>query len=588
MPLSVCVVKNGKYQYIRVCESYRNQKGQPTSRTVENHGRLDAALAKDPEYLEKLRARIKQENEAAKQAKHALIEQGGVERIRKLVALKNVTPQGQERAFKKFNVGAALIRKVWKDLTLHDMFRHLQTKTHQDYSYDKAAYLLAEQRILNPGSKRQAYLTKEQSIFDYSEIQHEKVLYKVLDRLASDKEAIVHHLNVQIGHRLKRTVDVAFYDVTTYAFESRHADDLRNFGLSKDHKVNEVQVVLGLVMDEHGIPVDYELFPGNTSEFGTMVPIIKRLKEAYNIKQLTVVADRGLNSDDNLMALRDLACNFVIAQKIRNCSEEEKALILSEENWTSTLVEDDEVLAKYKTLPMKACLKERKVSKKTGRVYRGKVVDTMDVKWLISYSAARAAKDRSDREKAVTKAEKALEKGQLSMRGFRSLIDIPKGEGKPRLNIAKIQEQEKWDGFYAICTNLDVEDPKKITEIYRKLWRIEDCFRVSKSQLETRPCFVWTEDHIRGHFVSCYISLVLEKYMEYVLKQKLGDEVTSSGLCQALRQAEVVCEDSNPQQTVYLRLYEDTLFDQMAEVFELKALNRVEDKSSLRRKLRIR
>ena len=142
--------------------------------------------------------------------------------------------------------------------------------------------------------------------------------------------------------------------MTTYSFDSRCVSDYKDFGISKDHKVNEVQVVLGLVMDENGIPIDYELFNGNTNEFGTMVPLIEKIKKTYHLKQLIVVADRGLNSCQNLFDLKDIGCDFVIAQKFKTTSEHLKEQILDHENWQKFVCNDEgEVVCRYKTLDVK-------------------------------------------------------------------------------------------------------------------------------------------------------------------------------------------------------------------------------------------
>ena len=169
----------------------------------------------------------------------------------------------------------------------------------------------------------------------------------------------------------------------------------------------------------------------------------------------------------------------------------------------------------------------------------------MNLQWIVSYRPRRAKKDRADRDRAMDKARDAIKNpGKLRLTGYKSLVKMPRKDGAPQLDTEKIEEQSQWDGYYVICTNLEIS-PERATEIYRKLWQIEDCFRVSKSQLETRPCFVWTDSHIYGHFLSCFISLVLEKYMLYSLKQELGDQVTHGKMCSALRQSQVVYDDIN-------------------------------------------
>lgn len=591
MSRNVCIVsgKGGKYKYVRVCESYRNAEGKPRSRTIENHGSLDELLKKDPLYVEKLRERVAKENAAAKSALLGGLESSAQERIRRLETAAAGGPDYGH--VKKLGLGSALLRQVWKeDLNLPQLFRYLQSKTKIEYSYEKAAFLLCAGRILNPGSKKRTFARKDRSIVPYDELSDINAVYRVLDRLAADKEAVVRHLDREIGKRMERRLTAAFYDVTTYAFESRTADELRDFGLSKDHKVNEVQVVLGLVMDEDGIPIDYELFPGCTSELGTMLPLIARIKKKHGAERLTVVADRGLNSNENLQGLKDLGCDFVIAQKVKSCSEAQKAAILNEENWSDFVLGDDgEILCKYKVMDVRKDIFETRLSASTGRKYTSsKKIDAIDVKWVVSHSLSRAAKDLAELDRAVEKAKKALKnKSCLSSRGYKSLISIP-SEGTPTLNTRKIEEARKWAGYYAICTSLDKVDPKEIMRIYRNLWRIEDCFRISKDVLEARPCFVWTPDHIRGHFVSCYISLVLEKYMLNTLKAKLQG-MTTEVMNEALREAEVGYDDGNPQMPVYLRLYPaESRFDEMLKVFGLEPPCRYEQKASLRKKLRLK
>lgn len=512
MPLHVSVVSVKNYKYIRVYSSYRNEKGQPRSRVIENHGRLDAALQKDPQYLEKLKQRIEEENRLEAQTKAQNLELQAQKRIDKLAeAAKGFNDKPGH--FRTYNVGAALIRKVWSDLKMPEMFRHLQRNRKIEYPYDRTAYLLTEQRLLNPASKLKNFANRNHSIVDHTEIDRLEDLYKVLDVLQEDKRTIVRHLNKEIQKKTKKKVTAVFYDVTTYSFESRSISEYKDFGLSKDHKVNEVQVVLGLVMDENGIPIDYDLFSGNTNEFGTMIPQIKRIKSSCDLEQVIVVADRGLNSSKNLFDLKKLGCDFVIAQKFKTASAELKQQILDQDNWEETVCnEDGEVISQYKTLSVQQDFHEIKQSPRTLRNYKtSKVLDTMDLNWMVSYSAARAAKDKADRDRAIEKAKKAVaEPNRLRNTGFKSLIKVPKGKGKPSIDWDKINEQAQWDGYYVVCTNLTIS-PQEATSIYRKLWQIEDCFRVSKTHLEARPCFVWTDPHIYGHFLSCFISLVIEK-----------------------------------------------------------------------------
>lgn len=590
MSRNVTIMSCNGYKYVRVCESYRNAEGKPRSKVIENHGRLDQLEAKDPEYVAKLRERVRQENESAKAAYALNLENAAQSRIRRLESISQGTP---DYGFAEpINIGSALLRQVWKeDLNLPQVFRYLQSKTEMSYSYDQAAFLLTAQRILRHGSKKKAFEFRNSDIVP-CDIDDLNVVYRVLDRLSADKPAIVKHLNREINKNLKRSITAAFYDVTTYAFESRKADDLRKFGLSKDHTVNEVQVVLGLVMDEHGIPIDYDLFPSNTSEFSTMIPMIERIRKDYNLTKLVVVADRGLNSNENLTELIKMDCDFVLAQKIRNCKQEQRDQILDDADWENVISEQDGVvLCRYKTLAMKKPLYETRINPETGRKSQSrKAGEEMDVRWIVSYSQARANKDLADLERSIEKAQRALDQktSLTSSRGYKSLIVTPKGKGQPKLNQDKIDDARRWAGYYAVCTNLETKTPSEIMGIYRHLWQIEDCFRVSKTTLEARPCFVWTKEHIEGHFMSCFISLVIEKYLRHVLKSKF-QEITNDEINTALRTALLAYDNGNPQVPMYLRLYSsDSRFDDMLRTFGLEPPCRYETPMSLRKKLRLK
>lgn len=596
MALCVCVIKNRKYQYVRVCRAYRNEKGQPTSETIENHGRLDECLKKDPNYVETLRERIAKQNALQKEVEAKLFQDQLAENTQRLIDAKNQSSTDALNDYsscRRLNIGVAVIKRVWDQLNLSSSFQYLQSKTKVKYRYDHLAFMLSALRILLPSSKLRAYQHRNDYIVDFSEFDNLKTVYNVLNRLAQDKQAIVRSLNRQISKLTKRDLTLAFYDVTTYGFESQAQSELKDFGLSKANKVNEVQVVLGLVMDSNGIPVDYDLLPGNTSEFGTMIPIIERVKQTYNIDRLTVVADRGLNSSENLSKLKLMNCDFVIAQKIRNCSQEIQDEILDEANWEQTVFDEQtgEVFCRYKHLSVPRELRETKISPKTGKKYNtSKIIETMDVNWVVSYSPKRAHKDNADTDRLVSKAQKAIDNklSLVSSRGYRALLKVPKTNENVQLDLAKIADRRKWAGYYAVCTNLPVDDHQKIMSMYRQLWQIEDCFRTSKTWLETRPCFVWTDEHIQGHFMSCYLALTIERLMKFLVRQA-GLQISSEALLQTLRTASVTpVSNTSKSAVVYQKMDVDQYFDDVCEVFGLGRLHRYESRGGLLKALKLK
>ena len=395
MPVNVSIVKNGNHRYIRVCQSYRNEKGQPTSRVIENHGRLDLALAKDPQYVEKLRERVKEQNELEKQAKIGLIEKQAAETMQHYQDLAG--EKANTESFHCLNVGMTVVKKLWNDLSLPSIFRYFDRNSRAHYAYNDLVFYLCMSRILAPGSKLKKFYDKDDYILDFNDdITNLRNLCRVLDRLSEDKPSLVNSLGHQVGKLTGRKVTAAFYDVTTYEFESQCQSKLKDFGLSKANKVNEVQVVMGLVMDENGIPVDYELFKGNTSEFGTLCPIIERLKQNYQLEKVVVVADRGLNSNENLVKLLDMGCDFVIAQKIKNLGKDMAEKVRSDD-WQGMHIDTQsgEVLYKWRKMAVDKPLYETKINPVTGKksINRNKEIGNLSVTWLVTYSQARANKD---------------------------------------------------------------------------------------------------------------------------------------------------------------------------------------------------
>ena len=591
MPVNVSIVKNGNHQYIRVCQSYRNEKGQPTSRVIENHGRLDLALAKDPQYVEKLRERVKQQNDLEKKAKIELIEKQAAETMQQYQNL--ASDKNNTQSFHCLNIGMTIVKKLWNDLSLPAIFRYLDRNSRARYSYNDLVFYLCMSRILAPGSKLKNFYDKDDYILDFNQdISNLRVLYRVLDRLSQDKTSLVPSLGHQVGKLTGRKITAAFYDVTTYEFESQSQSELKDFGLSKANKVNEVQVVMGLLMDENGIPVDYELFRGNTSEFGTLCPIIERLKQTYHLQKVVVVADRGLNSNENLSKLVEMKCDFVIAQKIKNLGREMGEKVRTDP-WDGVHVDTQtgEVLYQWRKMEVEKPLYETTIDPASGKKTdnRNKETGKLSVTWLVTCSEARAHKDLADLNRKIEKAQKALSSKQslTSAKGYKGLIKVPKGQGKPELNLEKIRKERQWAGYYAICTNLSDKKHDEIMKQYRQLWRIEDCFRTSKSYLEARPCFVWTDEHINGHFLSCYISLVIEKLAMHLLKQKLP-EMTEERFLSAIRQAQVLPLNTDPLNLVYLKVDCNKDFDQICEAMGLGVLSRCESRAGLHKKLKIK
>ena len=484
----VQVYTNRGNKYVRVVHSYRDpETNKPKMKVIKNYGNLEKLLKQDKNFLEKLEKEIKEKNERLKEST--------IDKIKK-IETNNFEKEGLVRK----NYGYLVYEKIWQELGMSRWIKDIKTRS--KIEIEEILKQLVFQRLLTPSSKKSAYDHRE----NYVDFRNDLILedyYRVLDIIYDEKEKLEKHLNSTLKKKFNRELNVVLYDVTTYYFESVKKDEIKGFGFSKDNKVNQVQVVMGLLIDNNGIPVGYELYPGNTSEFSTLYPVIKDLKEKYKFKKVIVAADRGLNSGKNLLLLKELGLDYVMAYKLKGAKKEIKEKLF-EGGYT---IEKE---FKYKLIEH---VKEIRVDGKAE-----KIQDNL----LLGYSEKRAKKDKADRQRLLDKADKLLNNPSMMKqelkKGGKKFIKVTKGNLDIELDVKQIEEAEKMDGFFAIEYSQKELTGREVREIYGSLWKIEDSFRVLKTNLEARPIFVWSEKRIRAHFLICYLALVIERYLEKLLK----------------------------------------------------------------------
>ena len=484
----VQVYTNRGNKYVRVVHSYRDSEtNKPKMKVIKNYGNLEKLLKQDKNFLEKLEKEIKEKNERLKEST--------IDKIKK-IETNNFEKEGLVRK----NYGYLVYEKIWQELGISRWIKDIKTRS--KIEIEEILKQLVFQRLLTPSSKKSAYDHRE----NYVDFRNDLILedyYRVLDIIYDEKEKLEKHLNSTLKKKFNRELNVVLYDVTTYYFESVKKDEIKGFGFSKDNKVNQVQVVMGLLIDNNGIPVGYELYPGNTSEFSTLYPVIKNLKEKYKLKKVIVAADRGLNSGKNLLLLKELGLDYVMAYKLKGAKKEIK----------EKLFEDGYTIEKEFKYKLIEHVKEIRVD--------GKVEKIQD-NLLLGYSEKRAKKDKADRQRLLDKADKLLNKPSMMKqelkKGGKKFIKVTKGNLDIELDVKQIEEAEKMDGFFAIEYSQKELTGREVREIYGSLWKIEDSFRVLKTNLEARPIFVWSEKRIRAHFLICYLALVIERYLEKLLK----------------------------------------------------------------------
>lgn len=399
-----------------------------------------------------------------------------------------------------------VIEALWEKFRLNNFFSQIISSRSIKYDLAGAIKLMLADRLSNPCSKYKTYLNSDY----YDGLGHEELhnIYKSLNELCNIKKPLERHLFNECKFYSYIELDVVFFDVTTFHFESVNQDEIRDFGYSKACKFNEVQVVLSLFISKNGIPLGFDTFPGNTYEGNTLSTAIRRLKDDYKINKIIVVADKGINSGVNLQTIIEEGFEYIVGSRIKNLTRNMQQKVLNITNYQcANEFEEAEPLFKYKIIDY-----EKKI--KIGKTYKA-----IPSKLVCTWSAKRAKKDAFDRERLVNKAKKILKEGDSAEgRGAKKYLinTTPKAY---ELNEDKIIQDAKWDGFYALETSDKDLSAETVLNAYKQLWKIEESFRIYKSHLETRPLYHWNPERIQGHFVLSYIAFLFERSLEIELNK---------------------------------------------------------------------
>ena len=540
----VAVTGSGKYKVIQFREDIRvpgtNKKKTKVIKTIGNYEKM---LEEDPDVISKLKEealRITHENKMSKAP------------ITLKVSSDEIT--SPEDVVKSFKFGHGLIKEIWKEMKLENYFLEKCDKRNAK-SIEKALFYLTSHRCTNPLSIYSS--ASEQTFHAGLEPVGLDVMYKTLEVLSDQKEELIKHIADFFEKKTNRSGPEAYYDVTTYSFESTKWGELRLFGFSKDHKNNEVQVVMGLLLDNNGIPITYEIFPGNTMDQNTLKKSVENLKKLYKLDKITLVADRGLNSGNNLEYLCNGGHDFVISYTLKRSAQTFKQLVWEKTDWQEKKDETGEIIYKSKViesvLEVKVPIKTENKENKRGRPKKYDKIN-IPVKIHLTWSKKRAEKDKSDRERILEKLKKRLDKPyQLKAaikRGSNQYLQMEIDTEGWKLDDEKIIEASRYDGYYAIITNNLNLDTEKVSDIYNGLWKIEDSFRVLKTDLKARPVFVWSDEHIKGHFAMCFISLCIIRYFQYLLKEHKEKNISACKIMKALNEPTAIVQGSYPDNLI--------------------------------------
>ena len=458
------------------------------------------------------------------------------------------------------NFGYASLSKIYHELGIHTFLINRQRHSKEEYDANTIMKMLVYSRMLNPASKMKSYEERER-FFENPDYSLDDV-YRCLTFINSYRDNLQLWINDRIKELYGRDTKLVYYDVTNYYFETDKIDDFKRKGVSKEHRPNPI-VQMGLFMDNNGIPITYQLFPGNTNDCLTYRPNLSRIKHDYNLGKVVVVADKGMTTGDNVWYTLSAGDGYVFSMSVRGADKELKDYVLDEEGY--------EWLGKEYKRKSRLYPRTIQITSTSGR----KIKKTVHEKQVVFYSEKYDKRAKAERAAVIAKAQdiitspgKYTQATSYGAAGYIKNISFDKKTGevlKPEksleLDLKKLQEEEKFDGYYVIVTSEYKESSDRIIEMYRGLWKIEESFRVTKSDLEARPVYVSREDHIQAHFLTCFVALIIARILEMKTEQKYS----ITRMLESLSKAEC----SHLQQNYYLFDYYDEVLEDIGEKLEI-------------------
>ena len=580
MFLKVTSAYKGK-KYLSYVQGYRDIDGKIKHKTIEKIGYLDdlKLVYNDPisHFKAELKKRKLEEPES--------------------LSIKSIKSKMITESDCSKNLGYCFLKYIYNELAIPEILNEKQTDTKLEFNLNEIFSLLVFSRILFPDSKKATYELKNKYFEKYDFSLNN--LYRSLDYFKDFKEDLEINFWNLTKDRYNRDITKTYYDCTNYYFEVEYNDDdifdkdnnlikkgYRKRGPEKNHRQDPI-VEMGLLMDASGLPIAYNLFPGNESEKLSLIPEINRLKNKFGVKRTIVVVDRGLNCSENVIKISGLSFEqslkmngYLYGQSVRGADKEFKEWVLADGYTESEIIENGEKIKfihKSRVYPKTMyVIREDKGKTKSGNPKKEKVI--VDQKQMVYYSQKYADKQKRDRDKMIEKAkdlianpEKYTRATSYGASGYVKNISFVDATGEIAqgkeltLDKSKIEEEKKFDGYYSIVTSEEKLSDIEIRNIYRGLAKIEETFKVTKSLLNARPAYVWTPEHIEAHFLTCFVALLITRILELKLENKYSPERIVNSLKNYT--------SSNIEHDVYLQSFCDDIIVDCGKIFNIN-LNR--------------
>ena len=548
--------KLNNYSYYSIIKDYTNMNGKRTTKIFEKLGNQEQVekrfgktdtINKIKEYIDELNNENKEE----------LLK-------REYNPNKRIAP-GIKR---QFNVGYLFLQKLYNQLKINEICKSIQDKYQFHLDLNEILSYLVYARIIYPSSKLETFKQCQNFIEQPKFKLHDE--YRALSYIAENMDYIQEQLFNNSKNILKRNSKVIYYDCTNYFFEIDEEDDLRKYGISKEHKPNPI-VGMGLFMDGDGLPLSCNIYPGNMNEQKTLIPEETKIVDNFKLDDSKIIlcTDAGLASDDiKNFNIKDNR-GFVITQSLKKLKEEDKNKVFDKSEWR--IPNDLKNTYNLEDIENNDSLKEKYYDTLFYKIIQ---TETKSVKQdlIVTFCFKYFDYNRNIRNNQIERAKKSIESNQVTRKGknqndYRRFVEttISTNNGEIAenttysINQSLIDEEEKYDGYYALTTNL-VGDINEIFKIVKGRWEIEESFRIMKSDFLARPINLSREDRIKAHFMTCFISLFIYRLLE----KKLNYKYTTSQILDTLRNMNVLETKGDGYIPEYIRT---DLTDDLHELF---------------------
>lgn len=490
------VKRTGDYAYLQIVESFRQDR-RVHQRVLSTLGRLD--VLQDSGHLEGLM-------------------RSGLRFCQQMTVI-DAHAAGQTEPVSVSRVGPDLVfGRLWESLQLPAILKRFLENRRFGFDVERAIYLTVLHRLFAPGSDRAAERWREAYRLPGTEALDLHHLYRAMaflgEPLPDQPGTLVLETPRCIKDRIEEElfeprrdlfskIDLVFFDTTSIYFEGEGGQEIGRRGKSKDHRPDLKQMVVGLVLDIHGWPLCCEMWPGNTADSKTLLPVVRRMRERFGVRKVCIVADRGMISEATVAALEsaELDCDYILGARMRSVKE-----------------------VRDQVLGHKGAFQEitpERTGSKDPSPLKVKEVKVGPRRYVVCLNEEQRRKDAADREAIVKHLEEQLKRGDKSLignKGYRKFLS-QEGDRKFRIDESKVKEEARYDGLWVLQTNL-ADEPKTIAWAYKELWMVEDMFRTMKSVLDTRPIYHKKDETIRGHVFCSFLALLLRRALEKRLAEK--------------------------------------------------------------------